>query len=123
MRFKHRSPLKKKARRGFEGFPLATIAWYGPDDQRASKVAVGIIVEEDGDPQALERWFSKDGDIRQDRVVGAEIQQFIRSHGVKSVTVTETIIGCPHEEGVDYPDGETCPQCPFWAAKNQELKS
>ncbi len=64
MRFKRRSrsPLKKKARRGFQGFPLATIAWYGPDDQHASKVAVGIILEWDGDPQALERWFSNDGD-------------------------------------------------------------
>jgi hypothetical protein len=123
MRFKHRSPLKKKARRGFEGFPLATIAWYGPDDQRASKVAVGIIIEEDGDPQALERWFSKDGDIRQDRVVGAEIQQFIRSQGAKSVVVTDGILGCPHEEGIDYPDGETCPQCPFWAGKKRELES
>jgi hypothetical protein len=119
MRFKHRSPLKKKARRGFQGFPLATIAWYGPDDQRASKVAVSIILEDDADPHALERWFSKDDDIRQDRVIGAEIQQFIRSHGVKSVAVTETIIGCPHEEGVDYPEGETCPQCPFWVGKDR----
>jgi hypothetical protein len=121
MRFKHRSrsPLKKKTRRGFQGFPLATIAWYGPDDQRASKVAVSIILEEDSDPHALERWFSNDGDIRQDRVVGAEIQQFIKSHGAKSVAVTETIIGCPHEEGVDYPEGETCPQCPFWAGKDR----
>jgi hypothetical protein len=123
MRFKRRSPLKKKARRGFQGFPVATIAWYGPDDQRASKVAVGIIVEEDGEPQALERWYSKDGDLRQDRVAGAEIQQFIKSHGVKSVVVTDGILGCPHEEGIDYPDGETCPQCPFWAGKKREPES
>ena len=44
MKFKRRpdSPLKKKARRGFRGYPVATVAYYGPDDQRASKVAVGI---------------------------------------------------------------------------------
>jgi hypothetical protein len=119
VRFKRRSPLKKRARRGFQGFPAATIAWYGPDDQRASKVAVGIIVEEGGEPQALERWFSKDQDIRHDRVIGAEIQQFLQSHGVKSVVVTDRIIGCPHEEGTDYPDGETCPQCPFWAGRDR----
>jgi hypothetical protein len=28
------------------------------------------------------------------------------------------IIGCPHEEGIDYPLGRTCPQCPFWAGMN-----
>jgi hypothetical protein len=119
VRFKRRSPLKKKTRRGFHGFPVATIAWYGPDDQRASKVAVGIIIEDGGEPQALERWFSKDQDIRQDRVIGAEIHQFIRSHGVKSVVASDGIMGCPHEEGIDYPDGQTCPECPFWAGRDR----
>jgi Protein of unknown function (DUF1186) len=28
---------------------------------------------------------------------------------------TDRIIGCPHEEGIDYPLGRACPQCPFWA--------
>lgn len=49
------SPLKKKARRGFRGYPAATIAFYGPDDTRASKVAVGIVEAADGDPSAFER--------------------------------------------------------------------
>jgi hypothetical protein len=35
--------LGKRTKRGFRGYPLATIAFYGPDDTRASKVAVGII--------------------------------------------------------------------------------
>jgi hypothetical protein len=35
--------LKKKARHGFRGYPAATIAYYGPDDKRASKAAVGIV--------------------------------------------------------------------------------
>ena len=34
--------LNKKAHRK-TGFPLATIAYYGPDDTFASKVVVGII--------------------------------------------------------------------------------
>jgi hypothetical protein len=57
--------------------------------------------------------------IRQDRIVAVEIQQFIRSHGVKSVIASDGIMGCPHEEGKDYPDGQTCPQCPFWADKDR----
>ena len=48
-------PLKKKARRGFRGYPVATVAFYGPDDTRASKVAVGIVATEGAEPMALER--------------------------------------------------------------------
>jgi hypothetical protein len=39
-------------------------------------------------------------------------------HGVKSVVMTDGIIGCPHEEGVDY-QGPTCPHCPFWAGRDR----
>lgn len=49
----------KKARRGFRGYPVATIAFYGPDDTRATKVAVGIVPQEDAEPEVLERWGSE----------------------------------------------------------------
>ena len=26
-------------------------------------------------------------------------------------------MGCPHEEGEDFPLGEDCPFCPFWKGK------
>jgi hypothetical protein len=121
MKFKRRSdsPLKKKARRGFRGYPAATIAFYGPNDQKASKVAVGIVTKEDAEPDVLERWLAEDRDIRTDPVVAGEILAFIQRHEVKSVAMTDRIIGCPHEEGVDYPDGEVCPQCPFWAYRDR----
>ena len=80
MRFKVRSdsPLKKKARRGFQGYPVATIAFYGPNDQSASKVAVGILSREDAEPEALERWFAKDRDIRTDSNTAREILEFLK---------------------------------------------
>jgi RNA polymerase sigma factor (sigma-70 family) len=34
---------------------------------------------------------------------------FIKAQHVRSVVVTDGIIGCPHEEGVDYPEGKSCP--------------
>jgi hypothetical protein len=34
------------------------------------------------------------------------------------VIITDRIIGCPHEEGDDYPEGEPCPMCDFW--KNRD---
>jgi hypothetical protein len=44
------SPLKKKTRSGFRGYPIATIAFYGPDDTRASKAAVAIVDAEGAEP-------------------------------------------------------------------------
>src|SRR6266576_3628129 len=87
MRFKVRSdsPLKKKARRGFQGYPVATVAFYGSNDQSASKVAVGILSRENAELDALERWFAKDRDIRTDPNVAHEILEFIRRYGAKSV--------------------------------------
>jgi hypothetical protein len=113
------SPLTKKAQRGFRGFPVATIAFYGPDDKRASKAAVGILSSQDAEPIALERWTAEDCDVRSDPAVGSGILRFLQHHGAKSVVMTDGIIGCPHEEGVDYPEGEVCPQCPFWAHRDR----
>ena len=120
MKFKRHSdsPLKKKARRGFRGYPVATLAFYGPDDRRASKAAVGIVNAEGEDPAAMERWFSEEGDVRTDPAIGSSILRFVQEHAVKSVIVTDGILGCPHEEGVDY-EGPVCPQCPFWAHRNR----
>ena len=65
-KIKSQSPLKKKSRRGFRGYPVATVAFYGPDDTRASKVAVGVVASEGAGADPLERWFSEVGDVRRD---------------------------------------------------------
>jgi hypothetical protein len=33
--------------------------------------------------------------------------------------MVEKIFGCPHEEGIDYPEGEKCPYCPYWATHDR----
>jgi hypothetical protein len=112
------NPLKKKARKGFRGYPIATIAHYGPDDKIATKVAVGIANEKD-EIVALERWHSGERYIRYDQEIIDQILAFIRRHSVRSVGMTDRIIGCPHEEGIDYPEGENCPQCLYWANRDR----
>jgi len=116
---KHRNGLKKKVKRGFRGYPIATIAYYGPNDKFATKVAVGIIAEESGEVVALKRWLSEESDVRFDDSINIQILEFIRTHNALTVGVTDRIIGCPHEEGIDYPKGESCPKCPFWANRDR----
>lgn len=45
--------------------------------------------------------------------------QFLADHGAKIVVLSPGIIGCPHEEGIDYPLGEKCPACPYWIDKDR----
>ena len=43
----YREKFAKKRDKGFCGYPVATVAFYGPDDARATKVSVGIVTHED----------------------------------------------------------------------------
>ncbi|AMC34072.1 hypothetical protein [Janthinobacterium sp. B9-8] len=115
----YQDKLKKKAKRGFQGYPIATVTFYGPNDQLASKVSVGIIQEENGEVTALERWLDEVGDIRKNGPVIAEVLAFIAKHSTFSVISPERILGCPHEEGSDYPIGEKCPKCAYWANRDR----
>lgn len=51
--------------------------------------------------------------------VGERVLAFLKDHAAKSVIVADGIIGCPHEEGIDYPEGKSCPQCPYWAGRDR----
>jgi len=114
-----RNPLDKKRRRGFRGYPLATVAFYGPDDKRASKAVVGIFRGKGQDVALLKRWYSEHGDARFDPAIIKEMVAFISEQGAITVTGVDGIYGCPHEEGIDYPDGEPCPACPYWAHRDR----
>jgi hypothetical protein len=114
-----KSPLSKRAKKGFRGYPVGTIAFYGPTAQEATKVAVGIVMREGAEPEILERWYGNEQDLRFDEDVAYQISAFLREHQVLSVSMVDRIIGCPHEEVVDYPEGEACPNCPYWSGRDR----
>lgn len=96
-------------------YPLGTIAAYGPDNKVATKLAIAVFKRPDQrKPDEMKRLYSEEGDVRNVPSVIDEVAAFFKQHGVKHTVSSDRIIGCPHEEGVDYPAGETCPQCPFW---------
>jgi len=110
--------LRAKARRGDKGFPRATLAFYGPDDRRASKAVLGIFLH-DGADATIHRYFTEDKDARYSIDIQESIIARLREHQVKSLVMMEKIFGCPHEEGIDYPEGEPCPKCPFWEGRDR----
>lgn len=112
--------LERQAGRGFRGYPTGTVAFYGPDNTRASKVTVGIVLEEDAEPEYMKKWFSKVGDVRDDAETLQAVSDFLEEHSVLSMAMTPALYGCPHEEGIDYPEGKVCPQCPYWAKRDRD---
>ena len=110
--------LRKKARRGLRGWPLAMIAFYGPNLSRATKVTVGIVPTENAEVGELRDWKVDSGDIRTDPGISREILEFIEQRQVLSVAMTDGIIGCPHQKGIDY-EGEWCPVCVFWHGRDR----
>ncbi len=101
-------------------YPAATLAFYGPDDQLATKAtAVVVLSQESARPAASQEWYSKDTDIRLDAEIRRQIMEFLQSERVKRVVMADRIIGCPHSEGIDYLQGEDCPFCPFWAHRDR----
>ena len=115
----YRDRLAKKREKGFRGYPVATVAFYGPDDKLASKVSVGIVPAENADIAELERWTSDSIDVRNDPGIIQAVLHFIEQHGAKTVVSVDRIIGCPHEEGIDYPEGQSCPRCSYWAGRDR----
>jgi hypothetical protein len=83
-------------------------------------VVVGIVLsEKEKDATILKKWFSTKTDIRLDPIITAQIVAFLEQYDIHRVGMVDRIIGCPHEEGIDYPEGEKCPRCPFWADKDR----
>ena len=85
----------------------------------ATKVAVSIVAQEGASPMTPQRWRTQEIDIRRDPTIAGAIVAFLETHRPRSVAMTEGIIGCPHEEGIDYPLGGVCPGCPFWADRDR----
>ena len=81
-----RKRLSKRAKRGFRGYPLATVALY-PDDRAATKFTVGIVPAEHADATELRRWFSEGADIRNDADIAEEVLALVAAAGARSVAM------------------------------------
>jgi hypothetical protein len=106
--------MKHRKRGKPPDYPIGTVAMYGPNDRTTTKIAAGVILH-DGDEAIIKRWVATD--VTTNPKVQQEMQDFFLQHGVKSVAMSEGNMGCPHEEGLDFPHGEDCPFCPFWKGK------
>lgn len=94
--------------------PFGTIALYGPDDRATTKIAAGVFHAQ-GEEPVMQRWVASD--VLTSAKVRRELIEFLEKHGVRALAAMDRNIGCPHEEGSDFPEGGDCPFCPFWKGK------
>ena len=114
--------LRELIGKKFRGFPIVFLDYFGPDDRRATKVDVSVCLDPDqqeGDTYVRE----SDADVRYDDGVNRMILDVVDYYRAKTVIRSEGIIGCPHEEGEDYPEGEDCPDCEFWRGRAKGRES
>jgi hypothetical protein len=112
--------LEEKARRGNRGDPIGTVALYGPTDQLASKLVVGFSPNPNEGVTETKKWVSEQ-DVRQDAAVLEAALAYLAQKQVRSVVMTVGIYGCPHEEGIDYPEGASCEACTFWKDRKRDV--
>src|SRR5687768_1343054 len=102
-------------------YPLGTVVFYGPTDKLATKLVASVIPAKRSEPTATSKWNTSNGDIREDPAIHTQLTAFLKKHSVAHAKVTEEVIGCPHDEGIDYPTGKPCPLCPFWANRPRAI--
>ena len=110
--------LSKMIRKGNKGYPMATIALYGPNRVIATKAVCAIIKHDGADPEPIKKWLSTT-ELRKSGQVLSEVLDFLNENDAKTVSIIEETIGCPHEEGIDYPDGSFCPKCIYWKGRDR----
>lgn len=75
---RNRKSLAKRARKGQRGYPIATVAYYGPNNMRASKVVCGIIQYDGAEAESMKK-----------------VPTILKGSHVPSARIGKTVIGLP----------------------------
>jgi len=75
--------IAKRVKKGFQGYPQISLAYFGESANCASKVVVGYIAEEGAAPQ--EQTFASKGDARTDETIQTTLLKVIERADAKTV--------------------------------------
>ena len=102
--------LRKKARKGLRGWPIAAIAFYGPNLSQATKITVGIVPSENAEVEELRDWKVNRGDIRR--------RPRHRPGDIGIYREASSAIGRDDRRHNRLPS-EWCPVCEFWHGRDR----
>lgn len=81
---KAKKRLSKQLTKGFEGYPVLTLAYFGATADKATEVVVTFVLEEGA--AALEQKFSSENEVRQDETIQSVLVKIIERSNAKTVT-------------------------------------
>jgi len=96
-------------------FPFGILSYFGPDNESITKIVALVIKGSDIKP--ILRSWSQPG-VTSDPLVAAEIGKFFLENKTENIVMPDGVLGCPHEEGVDFPLRTVCPYCVFWSSQS-----
>lgn len=83
---KAKKRIAKQVKKGFKGYPLIAIAYFGETPELATTVSVQFIAEEGAEPQ--EQTFTAQHDAREDETIQTVLLKIIERADAKSVVET-----------------------------------
>ena len=101
----------RKAINEKSSYPIGTLMYFGPDNATITKI-VAVVIPAKGSSPIAKSWSNPQ--VSSDPKVAAEIGQFYLENKVADVVMTDGVVGCPHDEGIDFPVGGHCSQCKYW---------
>lgn len=81
--------IAKRVKKGFQGYPQISLAYFGESADRASEVVVGFTLEEGAETQ--EQKFASKGDARTDETIQTTLLKVIERADAKTVVEIEGI--------------------------------
>ncbi|MFT6269790.1 MAG: hypothetical protein ACJAVV_002617 [Alphaproteobacteria bacterium] len=86
---KAKKRLAKQVKKGFKGYPLIAIEYFGDEPDCATQVVVQFTLEEGSDVQ--EERFSSQADAREDETIQTALIKIIDRAGANSVMQTDGV--------------------------------
>ena len=86
---KSQKRINKRVKRGFHGYPIISIQYFGPSEALATKVEVGFIEQENA--ETMLETFNSETDIRQDETVQTTIIKIIDRVDAQTVTLEDKV--------------------------------
>lgn len=86
---KAKKRIAKQVKKGFHGYPLVSLEYFGKTPDSATEVVISFTEEEGADPQ--KQTFVSGGDAREDETIQSTLLKIIERADAKTVTEIDGI--------------------------------
>ncbi len=86
---KAKKRIAKLVKKGFHGYPMITIEYFGTNETLATNVAISFIAEENAEPQ-VQKLASSD-DVRHDETIQSTLIKIIDRADAATVTESSSV--------------------------------